>query len=163
MKALVVYYSRTGTTKKVADAIANALKCPVEALSDPKNRRGPIGYARCAKDIILRRRVDLGKLKKDVSKYDLVIIGTPVWLHQPSSITRTFMQDYCKKLKKVAFFCTYMGAGEKHVLKSMAAVCGKEPVATLSVRSLEVYNGTYVHKVNGFVDELKHIFKPKLK
>ncbi|MEM3364113.1 MAG: NAD(P)H-dependent oxidoreductase [Candidatus Micrarchaeia archaeon] len=161
MKALVVYYSRTGTTKKVAEAIADALKCPVEVLSDQKNRRGPVGYARCAKDILLRRKVDLNKLKKDVSKFDLVIIGTPVWLHQPSSITRTFLQDYGRKLKKVAFFCTYMGAGEKHVFKSMAALCGKEPVAVFPVRSFEVYTGSYAHKVNAFVDELKHTFSKK--
>ncbi len=154
MKALVVYYSRTGTTKKVGDAIAKALKCPVEELSDPKNRRGPIGYARCGKDIVLRRTVDLKPLKKDPSKYDLVIIGTPVWIHQPSSLTRTFLQQNSKKFKKVAFFCTYMGVGERYVFNDMAAICGKKPVAVLGVKSIDVYRGSYEHKVKAFAEEL---------
>ena len=154
MKALVVYYSRTGTTKTVGNAIAKALKCPVEELSDQKMRQGPVGYLRCCKDILLRRTVELKKIKHDPSKYDIVIIGTPVWLHQPSSLVRTYMQNYSKKFKKVAFFCTYMATGEKAIFNNMSAICDKKPVATLGLRSREVYTGAFEHKVKAFAESL---------
>lgn len=155
MKALVVYYSRTGTTKKVGDAIAKALKCPVEELSDAKNRRGPIGYLRCGKDIITRRMLNLKPLKKDPSKYDIVIIGTPVWFRLPSSLVRTYMLKNSGKFKKVAFFCTYMGTGAKNCFSNMEALCGKKAVALFDIKAVDVYRGSYEHKVKAFVDELK--------
>jgi len=44
MRALVVYYSRTGHTKKVGDGIAKELQCDSEELIDTVNRSGPIGW-----------------------------------------------------------------------------------------------------------------------
>ena len=37
-KSLVVFYSRTGTTKRVAESISNLLKCDVEEVIDTKSR-----------------------------------------------------------------------------------------------------------------------------
>jgi len=44
MKALVVFYSRTGTTKQVAEALAQSLNCDSEELIDTKKRSGPLGF-----------------------------------------------------------------------------------------------------------------------
>jgi flavodoxin len=43
MKTLVVYYSRTGTTRKVAEAIAGILRCDIEEVVDTKKRSGILG------------------------------------------------------------------------------------------------------------------------
>ena len=40
MKILVAYYSRTGTTRKVAETIAGILKCDIEEVLDKKSRFG---------------------------------------------------------------------------------------------------------------------------
>jgi flavodoxin len=39
-KILVVYYSRTGMTKKLANSIANLLFADIEEIVDTKNRSG---------------------------------------------------------------------------------------------------------------------------
>jgi flavodoxin len=44
MKALVVFYSRTGATKQVAEALAESLNCDSEELIDTKKRGGPLGF-----------------------------------------------------------------------------------------------------------------------
>jgi flavodoxin len=40
---LVVFYSRTGTTMKVAEAIREALGCEIDGVEDTKGRSGVIG------------------------------------------------------------------------------------------------------------------------
>ncbi len=46
MNALVVHYSRTGTTKKVAEKLAFLLKCVSEEIHDTTNRKGKLGWLR---------------------------------------------------------------------------------------------------------------------
>lgn len=47
MKALVVYYSRTGNTEKVGKALAKGLGADTEEIIDKKNRKTPlIGFIR---------------------------------------------------------------------------------------------------------------------
>ena len=50
MKPLVVFYSRTGTTKKVGEALADLLQCDSEELIDTKKRKGPLGFLRSGRD-----------------------------------------------------------------------------------------------------------------
>ncbi|MFH1248895.1 MAG: NAD(P)H-dependent oxidoreductase [archaeon] len=79
MKTLVVYYSRTGTTKKVASEIASILKCGIEEIIDLKNRSGPIGWINAGRDGMKKILSDISRIKKNPADYDLVIIGTPIW------------------------------------------------------------------------------------
>ena len=44
MRSLVVYYSRTGVTKKVAEAISQMLGADIEEIIDRRDRRGPKGF-----------------------------------------------------------------------------------------------------------------------
>jgi len=44
MKILVVFYSRSGRTKKIAEAISDILKCDKEEIFDLKNRKGIPGF-----------------------------------------------------------------------------------------------------------------------
>ena len=50
-KVLVVYYSRTGATRRLAEALANALQADIEPITDRENR-SDFGYLRSvAKDL----------------------------------------------------------------------------------------------------------------
>ena len=59
MKALVVYYSRTGHTKKVGDELVKALPCDVEEIVDTANRSGPVGWLKSGR----QAGAELTKLK----------------------------------------------------------------------------------------------------
>ncbi|MCK4272271.1 flavodoxin family protein [bacterium] len=52
MKSLVVFYSRTGNTRRVAEMIAQGLDAILQELVDKKSRKGPIALLRAGRDAI---------------------------------------------------------------------------------------------------------------
>ena len=116
MKTLIVFYSITGTTRKVAHEIQKLLKADEEELID-KNRSGPVGYLQAGKEATLEKLTEIKPIQKDPKKYDLVIIGTPIWAYNMCSAIRTYLTE--KKLKKVAFFCTMDNSGDDRTFKKM--------------------------------------------
>jgi len=150
MKSLVVYYSRDGSTKKVAEALAKELGSDVEELVDKKDRKGPLGYLMGGKDATLKSLTDLGPLKYDPSAYELVLVGTPVWSFTMAPAPRTYLTQMKGKIRKAAFFATCGGSGGDRACVQMGEVSGLKPIATFVLREAEVKAGGYEAKVRGF-------------
>ena len=83
MKVLVVYYSRTGTTKLIGDKISEELKADVEEIISVKNRKGIFGYLLCGKEGMKKIAAEIKETKKDPALYDLVVIGIKVVVMRP--------------------------------------------------------------------------------
>ena len=79
---LCVYYSRTGNTEKLVREIAQELKCECVRLDDGVDRSGLAGWLRSGMQAMARQTPEVGDIKTvlPLSAYDLVVIGTPVWL-----------------------------------------------------------------------------------
>jgi len=152
MKSLVAYYSRTGTTKTVAEAIIDALSADVEPIiADTEGK----GMGRLAMQAVFNVHAKIGQTTKDASSYDVVIVGTPVWASKMSPPVRTYLAKNKSKFKSVAFFCTYGGRGSEKVLKSMESFCGKTALGMLDILEQDVKSGEYVEKVKRFATELQ--------
>jgi len=152
MKSLVAYYSRTGNTKTVAEAVANSLNADVEPISSDTERKG---MGRLVMQALFKVQARIGQTTKDPSLYDVVVVGTPVWAHTLSSPVRTYLAKNKSKFKSVAFFCTYGGSGSERALKNMESFCGKTAVGTLAVVEKDVKSGEYMEKVKRFATELQ--------
>lgn len=155
MKALVVYYSRTGNTKKAGEEIARELSCDVEEIVDTVNRAGPIGWIMAGKQASSKELTKLKPLKKDLSQYDIVVIGTPVWAGTMSTPVRTFIAENKDKLKTVAFFTTMGSKGEASTFQGMEEVSGKKPRATLAITVKGLKSGAYAEALKKFAGELR--------
>ena len=83
MKSLVVYFSQTGNTKKVAEAIYEALPQPKEL-----------------------KKLDEVKEAKSVADYDLVFIGFPVHSHSVPYRVENFFR-HLPAGQKIAIFMTH--------------------------------------------------------
>jgi len=154
MRALIVFYSRTGMTRKAADTLSKILKADVEEIVDKKNRKGLFGYLRSGREAALRIPAWIDKPKNDASLYDTIIIGTPVWASNMSSPVRAYIEENLAKFKKVAFFCTMGGSGNQNIFYSMQELCGKKPVAVVTLRKREIKKDYYQHKLEGFAEEI---------
>jgi len=154
LKALVVYYSRTGSTAKLARDIAARMGCDIDPIVDTVKRTGIIGWLKSGRGAMRKSLTRLEPPKLDPAQYDLVIVGTPVWATSVSVPVRTYLQENKGKIGRVAFFLTAGGENVGPVLADMEAVCGKKPVATLGVRMQDVKKGRHGEKVASFVTEL---------
>ncbi|MFH1642358.1 MAG: flavodoxin [Nanoarchaeota archaeon] len=153
-KQLVVYYSRTGTTKTVAELISNKLKCDIVEVTDNINRKGPLGYIRCGKEAMTKKLPKINGLKKDPASYEVVIIGTPIWGFSLSSPIRSFLTEYKDKLKKVSFFCTQGGSGGKNAFSQMEKITEKKPIAAMILDTIEIKKEDYELKLDSFINKL---------
>lgn len=153
-KILVVYYSRTTTTKKVAEILADKLGADLEEIKDVVNRMGVKGYLISGRDATLRKLTTLEKSDKNPSDYDLVIIGTPIWSWNMSVPVRTYITENKDKFKQAAFFCTMSGSGDERAFKEMSEIIGKKPSATLALKTIEVVKNLSGEKIDEFVKNI---------
>ncbi|MFH1221547.1 MAG: hypothetical protein V1492_00505 [Candidatus Micrarchaeota archaeon] len=154
IKTLVVFYSRTGTTKKLAEDMAAALGCDTEELLDTRDRKGVMGYLLAGRDATLKSLTTLQPLQKDPAAYDLVLIGTPVWSFNISVPVRAYIVENWEKFRRVAFFCTQGSTGAENAFREMEMLCGKKPIAKLAVSTRDVVNRKYEEKLTEFIQEV---------
>lgn len=154
MKAIVVYYSRTGTTKSVGDRLAKMLDCDIEEIFDTKKRSGSLGYMGAARDATSKKLTKIKEIKKDPELYDCIIIGTPIWAYTMSTPIRTYLTQYHEKFKQVAFFCTHRGNPGKN-FEHMEEIANKKPIAILELSNKDFKNGIDGQKIKDFIDKIK--------
>lgn len=108
MKKLVVYYSFSGNTRAIAKRIARALKADIAEIRTVKLY--PDDY-----DVLMglgKREVETGympqivPLSVDASKYDTIVLGTPIWWGTYAPALRKFLSSISWKGKKVYPFAT---------------------------------------------------------
>ncbi|MFH0978927.1 MAG: flavodoxin [Candidatus Woesearchaeota archaeon] len=145
-KSLVVYYSRTGTTKKVAKDLARLLKADQEQIVDTVDHTGFLGYLRASYESAMKKSTII-RFRKDPSKYDLVVVGTPIWSFTVSSPVRTYLKH--NKFNRIAFFCTMGGSGDKRAFTEMESV-SKKPIAVLGLRQSDVLSSSAVAQIKAF-------------
>jgi flavodoxin len=134
MKTLVVYYSRTGKTRFVAEKVIAELKADIEKIVDLKNRSGRFGFLKAGYDATRGNETEIAETQKSPSEYDLIVIGTPVWNSRPASAIRTYLKKNDLAGKKVAVFCTNEGMGEeKAVERTKALISNGDIVGELVV------------------------------
>lgn len=155
MKTLILYYSRNGHTKKVAEAISNSFKCDIEEVIDQKNRKGILGWIFAGRDATLGNLTKINDLSYDVSAYDTIIIGTPVWAGNMAPAIRTMILQYEEQFKNVAFFCTEGGSGGERAIKKMEKLAEKNAIAKLIVTEGDIKSGSYSQKEADFLDTIR--------
>ena len=155
MKTLVVYYSRSGTTKKIGDLIAALLDCDCEEIFDAKNRKGLWGWITSGRDAMRKRLVPIKETRVNPANYDLVVLGTPVFASKMAAPIRTYISQHKDRLKKIALFCTAGGADTGGLFPDMEEFTGQKPVALLTVTSEEVKKGLCEEKTKKFTEAIR--------
>ena len=83
-------------------------------------------------------KIELENSKLDVSGYDLIVIGSPVWSFFPSPVVTTFIRKLENtKKKNFALFCTCVVQG--NVIKRMSNLLttkGAKIIDSLTIRSI---------------------------
>lgn len=155
-RILVVYYSKTGNTERVALDIADSFGADVEKLVDQKPRGGLWNYLKAGRDAMKKRLTTIDPVKHDAAKYDIVIMGSPVWAWNMAPAVRTYIEQNKAKFKNVAFFLTAGSTTAENVVPSMEEASGKKCLAYAGFVSRELKDkDAYWNKLTKFLESFK--------
>ena len=132
-KTLVVYYSKTGNTRTVAEAIAEKLGGDLQEVNEQGVAQTPA---------------------RDPSTYDLVVIGTPVNGFRTSIPIQGYLTQNRDRLPQVALYATY-SLWPAWTLGGMEKLAGKKAVTSGTFKSKDIKLGQIGGKVDGFVEALR--------
>ena len=133
MKSLVVYYSRTGNARFVAETIAAEVGSDVEEVIDQKKRSGVLVYLTGGSDARRGKETKISTPTKSPVGYDLIIVGTPVWAGRPTPAIVTYLKKNDLSGKKVALFFTQGGKKPVAIEQTKALMPNSEFVGELSL------------------------------
>lgn len=120
MKTLVLFYTRTGNTEAIARAIADTLQADVEALADPEDYSGALGYMRGGRDALAGRVADIAPLQHNPASYERLVIGQPVWAARPVPAVSGLAKRHALNQQALALFVTFDGGGAEGCLHRTA-------------------------------------------
>jgi flavodoxin len=113
MRSLIVYYSFSGNTGKVADALAGVLqgKGAVAASRLVPSQETRNFFRQCI-EARFGMKAKLGEdLPYDISGYDMLCLGTPVWAFAPVPAINTYLDRLSGAAGKKALIFTTYGSG----------------------------------------------------
>lgn len=116
MSKIVTYFSASGVTKKVAENIANILDCDIfeivpETIYTPEDLDWTNKKSRSTIEMNDKSFRPPIKETIDLTDYDTIIIGFPVWWYTAPTIINTFIESSDMTNKTVIPFCTSGGSG----------------------------------------------------
>lgn len=153
-KTLIVFYSRGGTTRTVAEAIASSIQGEIEAITDRKKRTGVIGTMSAGKDGSRGKSTRIDDTRFRPKDFELVIIGTPIWAGGLSPAIRTYLERYKDEIKEYALFCTCETGDPGKAFSQVEKIMDRKPLASIPIPSKEVKQGSYQVLTERFIRKL---------
>lgn len=153
---LTVFYSDSGDTKRIADDIAAALSTTLERVTAPGLGRGTFGFLTRAWTALRRKPVAIDPQHNNPADFDLVIIGSPLWVGRVSSPVRAYLARHRAALNQVAFFVSAAGSNADGAFDDMRRLCGKEPIACLAITNEDRASGADIARIHDFADSIEN-------
>ncbi len=155
MRTLVVYYSRTGITRNVAEAVAAELGADSEEIRDTKNRDGALRFIAACKDGVLKKTADIMPPEKNPADYDLVVVGSPVWAKTMTPAVRAYLEAFGDSIGRAATFATADLSGLDATNRAMAEMIGGDVAAAAGFRKKYVKKDAHTEDLRAFIDALR--------
>ncbi|MFG0228312.1 flavodoxin family protein [Achromobacter sp. 413638] len=137
----IVFYSRSGTGRAVADRLATSSGWPLHEIRDAVPRMGLSGDLRCVADRLLGRRPSVRYAGPSLDIYDHVILITPVWLRGLASPMRAFLDTQRRMIRAYSVICVMSGHGGFRAVDDIATQIGARPRSILLLRQHDVLAG----------------------
>lgn len=155
-RALVVYYSRTGNTARVAQEIARRVDADLEEIREATDRRGFLGYLRAGYDSMREVASDIAEPRRDPGIYALLIVGSPVWGWRMTPAVRSYLRKTRGRGGAVAFFVTSGDTDVARIAPPMEDAAGQKAIATAGFNAKELADAArFESKIGQFVSALR--------
>ncbi|TNF09483.1 MAG: flavodoxin family protein [Bacillota bacterium] len=110
MNYQVVFFTRTGHSKRVAEKISEGLNAPMIEINDHKHWKGIIGYIRAGFYSTVDKKVDI-TLSEPIDETKDIILVVPLWAGGVAPAARAFFRSY--KQDRIHLVVTSIGSRVK--------------------------------------------------
>ena len=109
MKSIIIYFSRTGRTAKVARSWAHRIGASRLAIIPMAWRGTPKEILRYYMNTLTRKQMEIDLYKVDFDKYDRIVLMIPVICGMMSAPMRSFVKEEAGNLKNVEYVIVHKG------------------------------------------------------
>ncbi|MDR3209120.1 MAG: hypothetical protein LBT36_00635 [Oscillospiraceae bacterium] len=124
MKTLVVYYSKTGNTRRVAEAVIAVLGCDSDALA----------YDEAAKT---------ARGAREPGAYEHVVLLSPVWAFSLAAPMKLYLAAHKTAIKRYSLIVTCGRMGLTGCVRNCKAALGRAPDAAMKIRARDAAAGVF--------------------
>lgn len=116
-KKLVAYFSASGTTRKIAEMIAQVAETDLyEIMPKQPYSKADLNWmdkqSRSSVEMSDKKfRPEISDTDVQVDKYDEIILGFPIWWYVAPTFINSFLESYDFMGKKIILFATSGGSG----------------------------------------------------
>ena len=124
-RKLVAYFSASGTTRKIAEIIAQVAEADLYEImpKQPYSKADLNWMDKKSRSSVEMRdkkfRPEIRDMDAQIDKYDEVILGFPIWWYVAPTIINTFLESYDFSGKKIVLFATSGGSGFGNTVKEL--------------------------------------------
>ncbi len=141
-RVLVVYYSRSGNTEAMAREIARHYQADIARISAEAYSLDFTGWNAARRDAAAETETEIAVPNLDFAAYDLVFIGSPIWLYRPAPPLWRFVRQSAFRGRDLVLFNTFNSRFKQPYIDEFAeliAVAGGRLVDHVYVRRGRIY------------------------
>ncbi|KRK64455.1 hypothetical protein FC72_GL000337 [Companilactobacillus tucceti DSM 20183] len=112
MKSIVIYFTQSGTTKNAAEKIASKTNSKIVEMTSKDDYPGDFD------DLVAKAKEQIDNDERptinedfDLSDYQTIYLGFPIWYRQPPMIIHSFFDKFDLKDKSIIPFITSASSG----------------------------------------------------
>lgn len=152
---LVVFYSCTGTCRKLARLLGAQMGWPVGEIVEARPRAGRCGMLRCVAESLLRRRPRIRYAGPDPRQFGIVVLVSPVWFYGLASPMRSFVAAHRDDLRHVAVVSAMDSRGGTGAAAAIEQLLGREPLVATAFSARAVDDGSCAPRLLAFGHSLR--------
>ncbi len=134
MRTLIVDYSRTGTTGRLARTLQDRLGATRAPIRCARYRGGALSFLRAGLDSLLGRLPRLDPPTPDMGGLEAVVLACPVWTGHPATPMRAFLAARPALPDRVGLVLAFgSNASPETALAEFADLLPRPPTATLAL------------------------------
>jgi flavodoxin len=148
---LIVFYSYTGNSRRLAQLLAAQQGWPVGEIIEVHPRSGNMmGNMRCALDSVLGRRPAVFYRGPELAGFETVVLVAPVWLQQLAGPMRSFVANESKHIGRAAVLLSMGAQGGANAIAEIASILGHDPLVSEVVTARQFEDGSCAQAVDAF-------------
>lgn len=154
MHAVIVVYSRTGNTLKVAKALAGTLGAEIAEIRCRRNYEGAVGFLRGALDSLWRRKPPIEVAAAAAKPHDLVVLAGPIWTGRAAPPLMAFLAGRPKLPGRVALLLTHGGSDPAKAFAEVEALVGMPLAARLALKQADINEDRFTASLADFAGKV---------